>query len=206
VTGAATRSRLTAVRQERQAARLGRDLLDQKREAVLRALLDAVRRREVWRAAAHEALTRARTALAHARVEAGADAVDRAALAQPVLASVDWRPGSVVGVPTPRLDAMVAPFAAHYGATLTRASVDRAGEEFSALIGILVRLAQEEEVARNLQSGLAKTVRRLKALEQVVIPRLEREARAVAAALEEEERDDSLRRRRWNDGRAPCER
>jgi vacuolar-type H+-ATPase subunit D/Vma8 len=50
---------------------------------------------------------------------------------------------------------------------------------------------------RNLQAGLLKTVRRLKALERVVIPRLEREVREVAAALEEEERDESVRRKAW---------
>jgi vacuolar-type H+-ATPase subunit D/Vma8 len=37
----------------------------------------------------------------------------------------------------------------------------------------------------------------LKALERVVISRLEREVREVAAALEEEERDESVRRKRW---------
>jgi vacuolar-type H+-ATPase subunit D/Vma8 len=37
----------------------------------------------------------------------------------------------------------------------------------------------------------------LKALERVVIPRLEREVREVAAALEEEERAESVRRKRW---------
>jgi vacuolar-type H+-ATPase subunit D/Vma8 len=37
----------------------------------------------------------------------------------------------------------------------------------------------------------------LKALERVVISRLEREVREVAAALEEEERDESVRRKAW---------
>jgi vacuolar-type H+-ATPase subunit D/Vma8 len=50
---------------------------------------------------------------------------------------------------------------------------------------------------RNLQAGLLKTVRRLKSLERMVIPRLEREVREVAATLEEEERDESVRRKRW---------
>jgi V/A-type H+-transporting ATPase subunit D len=197
MTGAATRSRLTALRRTRLATRLGRDLLDQKREAVLRALLDATRRRATCRAEAMAALARAQAALGDACVEVGAAAVDAAALAQPILASVEWRPGSVVGVPTPRLAGTVAPFAAHYGAASSSAGVDRAGGEFSAILATLIQLAQEEEMVRNLQSGLEKTVRRLKALEQVVIPRLEREARDMAAALDEEERDESLRRRRW---------
>jgi vacuolar-type H+-ATPase subunit D/Vma8 len=63
------------------------------------------------------------------------------------------------------------------------------------VVPVLVELAEHAEAVRNLRIGLAKTVRRLKALEQVVIPRLERDARELAAALEEEERDESLRRR-----------
>jgi vacuolar-type H+-ATPase subunit D/Vma8 len=57
-------------------------------------------------------------------------------------------------------------------------------------------LSEENEAVRNLQSALRKTVRRLQALEQFVIPELNREARAVASALEEEERDDAVRARR----------
>ena len=84
-----------------------------------------------------------------------------------------------------------------YGAGATSAGLDAAGAAFSALLPTLVRLAEEEEAVRNLQAGLLKTVRRLKALERVVIPRLEREVREVAAALEEEERDESVRRKAW---------
>ena len=66
----------------------------------------------------------------------------------------------------------------------------------AAVIPLLLLLATFEAV-RNLQAALRKTVRRLQALEQLVIPQLDREARAVAAALEEEERDDAVRARRW---------
>ena len=49
---------------------------------------------------------------------------------------------------------------------------------------------------RNLQRGFAKTVRRLNALEKVVLPRLDDEITAVTTALEEEDRDEALRRKR----------
>jgi len=56
-------------------------------------------------------------------------------------------------------------------------------------------LAEEEEAVRNLQSGLTKTIRRLRALDEIVVPRLEREIHALAVALEEDERDDMVRSR-----------
>jgi V/A-type H+-transporting ATPase subunit D len=56
-----------------------------------------------------------------------------------------------------------------------------------------VAFAGEDTAVRNLQSGLSRTIRRLRALEQVVIPGIERQRRAVAVAVEEDERDDTVR-------------
>jgi len=192
----AVRSRLHALGAERQAARLGRDLHDDKREAILRTLLERAPRHAAARATAAAASERARRSLTGAAIENGRRAVDAAALAQPVAAAVSWLPGSVVGVPTPRLELRIPPFRPRYGAGALTAKLDRAGEDFSALVIALVTFAEEEEAVRNLQSGLARTLRRLRALEEIVIPRLEREMREVAAALEEDEREDTVRNRR----------
>jgi V/A-type H+-transporting ATPase subunit D len=197
MSGPAVRSRLLRLQQERRAARLGWDLLDNKREAILRELLQRTRRRDELRSAVRQSLRDARRLLREARIEIGGAQIDRAALAQPVSVSVDIRHASIVGVPVPRLHARMNAFVPQYGAAGTTASLDAAGARFSALLPTLIALAQEEEAARNLHDGLVKTVRRLKALEQVVIPRLERDVRDVAAALEEDERDESLRRKSW---------
>lgn len=197
MTGAAIRSRLILLRRDRQAASLGRDLLDRKREAILRELVERVRLRNRLREEVNRAYAAAEDALREARIELGGRAIDSAALAQPLGVSVDRRPASLVGVLLPRLRATIAPFRPCYGPAGTSASLDAAGASFAALVPALISLAQEEEAVRNLKAGLTKTVRRLKALENVVIPRLEREAREVAAALEEEDRDESWRRKRW---------
>jgi V/A-type H+-transporting ATPase subunit D len=191
----ATRSRLHTLRLERQAARLGRDLLDDKREAILRTLLERGPRLAAARASAAEKLRRATASWREAQAELGTRGVDAAVLAQPVVVSVDWRPGSVVGVPTPRLAGRVPRFAPQYGPAATSAGLDQAGADFSAAIAALVAFAEEDEAVRNLQSGLSRTIRRLRALEEVVIPALEHEARAIAIAVEEDERDDAVRHR-----------
>ena len=197
MTGPAVRSRLLTLQQERRAARLGWELLDNKREAILRELLQRTRRRDELRWAISQALGDARRILREARVEIGGAQIDRAALAQPITVSVDVRHGSLVGVPMLQLYPRMTAFVPQYGAADTSASLDAAGARFTALLPTLIALAQEEEATRNLRAGLFKTLRRLKALEQVVIPRLERDVRDVAAALEEDERDESLRRKSW---------
>jgi V/A-type H+-transporting ATPase subunit D len=201
MSGPAVRSRLLTLHQDRRAARLGRDLLDNKREAILRELLKRVRRRNELRAAVRRMLSDAAGILRQARIEIGAARIDGALLAQPVTASIEVREGSLAGVRMPRLQPRLEAFGPHYGPAATAASLDVAGARYAALLPELIRLAEEEEAVRNLQVGLVKTVRRLKALEQVVIPRLEREVRGVAAALEEEERDEAVRRKRWLDRR-----
>jgi H(+)-transporting ATP synthase subunit D len=194
--GPAIRSRLHALHAELQSAQLGRNLLDDKREAILRTLGERSRRRATALTRVEEAWEVAQRALHEACLDMGPNAVDAAGLAQEVHVSIAWRPGSVAGVATPRLIESVEAFAAAYGAATTTDSLDRTGAEFTRVIGALVRLAEEDEAVRNLQTALRKTVRRLKGLEQLVIPQLESEARAIAVALEEEERDDAVRARR----------
>ena len=189
------RSQLQQLRRDLQAARLGRELLDDKREAILRALLERAPRRAAAGAAASEASQAARRSLYLATLDNGAGAVAAAALAQPPVASVDWLPGAVVGVPTPGLRGQIPSFAPRYGAAPLTARLDRAGAGFSALTRALIAFAEEDSAVRNLQSGLNRTIRRLRALEQVVLPGIERDIHAVAVALEEEERDDTVRHR-----------
>jgi V/A-type H+-transporting ATPase subunit D len=185
------------LQQERQAARLGHALLDSKREAILQELLKRIRRRNELLADVAQALEEARRSLREARIELGRAGIDAAVLAQPVGASIDVRHGSLVGVPMPRLQPRLERFKPQFGPAATTSSLDTAGARFSALVPALIALAEEEEAVRNLKAGLSKTVRRLKALERVVIPRLDHEVREVTVALEEDERDESVRRKRW---------
>jgi V/A-type H+-transporting ATPase subunit D len=193
----AIRSRLLQLQQDRRAARLGRELLDSKREAILRELLRRVRRRNELRQSLGQEVNRARLVLREACIECGSAQVDAALLSQPTTASVDLRPASLVGILMPRLQVRLPPFTPHYGTAATSVRLDEAGRRFTALLAPMAALAEEEEAVRNLQAGLIKTVRRLKALERVVIPRLDQDVRDVTATLEEEERDESIRRKVW---------
>ena len=197
MTGAATRSRLIALRQQQSAARLGHELLDRKREAILRELLQRTGRRDRQRELVRREGEEAWRGVAGAVADIGVRAFNAAALAQPPSASVERQQTSVVGVVIPRLIARVSAFTPQYGFGGTSASLDAAGVSCTHVVADLVTLAEEEEAVRRLRSALRKTVRRLQALEKIVIPALNREASAVGAALEEEERDESFRRKRW---------
>lgn len=202
MTGPAVRSRLVVLRRDRDAARRGRELLEQKREVILREVMRRTVLRDQERERLRAALAEARRLLRVAQVELGRAAVDAAVLAQPETAVVERRECRLVGVSIPGLYGAFPPFRPYYAPGGTAESLDRAGEAFAALLPMLVRLAEEERAVDNLQRGLVKTSQRLNAIEQVVLPGLEREIRAVAGAIEEEDRDESFRRKRWLSGRA----
>lgn len=193
---AATRSRWLEMTRARVSARRGRDLLDEKREALVREILRARRRREVALEAVAAARREASERMAEAEVELGSDAVDRAALAQRTGGGVELARRSLLGVALPALADSIEPLRVLYSAGGTSAALDAAAAAHHRLARRAVALAQEEVCAYQLERALAKTARRLHALEQVVLPRIELEIRAIESALEEESRDEAFRLRR----------
>lgn len=193
--GAAVRSRLLVLRRQLTAATTGHDLLERKLEVLLRETLRREARRDRQRDRVATRLSRARQCLAEALAEAGRHALDAAALAQPETVTIERRDRRLVGVTVPSLRGRFERFTPCYGPAGTTASIDDAGAAFADTLPALVRLAEHEMATRALRRALARTVRRLNALEQVVIPTLRREIHTVTDALEEEERDESVRRR-----------
>lgn len=193
--GAATRSRLFELRRERSAARRSAELLDRKREVLLREIARRERLRRKLRDIADAKYAEAHQRLRIARVELGMRDVEAAALAQPARHSIVHRQTSVMGVRIPLLTATVEPYRASYGAAATSESLDQCGAAFTELIPHLVALAQEEIALARLSAAMRKTTKLLNALQKIVLPRIEHDIHAIVDGLEEEERDDAIRRR-----------
>jgi V/A-type H+-transporting ATPase subunit D len=195
---AATRWRLLELQRQRRAIERGVDLLDRKREGLLRALVQ--RRHD-----AAESLRRLAPALESARatldLAAGqiGDAAARAAtLAQPIADGIASDEEAVIGVHLARLSRPAGAFGIHYGPGGTCAALDEAARSFAGLVPELLILAQEEHASRVLARGLRRTTRTLNALRAVLLPAVDADIRAVASGLEEEEREEAVR---WRTGR-----
>ena len=193
----AVRSQLLRIREELGAAHDGRDLLDRKREAIVRALAERVPRRAALIKEAADRLSGARAALGRAELAMGRAAVDAAALAQPPLPPLDVQELAVVGVRVPLVRITTKEFQPEYGPASGSAQLDEAGAAFTAALTPLADLAAEDTAVRALQAALSRTSRRLNALDKELIPDLEHQIRTLTAALEEEERDEAVRRRIW---------
>lgn len=196
MTSAATRARWLELAREKRAARDAADLLDQRREVLLRELHRRLDAEDAVRLRFTEALERARFALGEARVELGGTAVEAASLAVRDAPSVDLHPRSLVGIALPDLEARVPAARPTWAPGGTCESLDRARALFLEALSIAVDFARERLAVSNLERGLAQTNRRWNALDSVILPGLARELADIAGALAEEERDDDFRRRR----------
>ena len=201
-----TRMELLAVRSRLTLARQGRELLEQKRDALMHEFYREVR--TVY--AAHEELESAagaaRHALEEARVLLGTDTVSAAAAGVVGEINVGVELVTVVGVHVPAVssrDLVRTPAARGRAPAASGPALEMAAEAYEHEVTVAIKVASLEARARRLAREIRRTSSRVNALRTRVIPRLEAEARAISLALEQHERDDRFRLKRVKSRRDP---
>jgi V/A-type H+-transporting ATPase subunit D len=195
----ATRSELLARRLRIALATQGRDLLREKRAALMvefgrlsGGVLEAVE--TLGRRAAESA-----GALSSAVAFDGSEAVGSAAIAASGDIATHLSPRVVAGVSVVELEhdrISRARTARGYSLAATTPRIDVAAATFERQLDLLLDVAASELSLRRLAGEISRTTRRVNALEHVVVPRLERERNAIAMVLAERELEDRIRLRR----------
>ena len=195
----ATRSELLARRLRIALATQGRDLLKEKRSALLvefgrlsTGVLEAVE--TLGRRAAESA-----GALSNAVGFDGPEAVGSAAIAASGEIATRLSPRIVAGVSVVELEhdrISRARTARGYSLAATTPRIDVAAASFERQLDLLLDVAASELSLRRLAIEISRTTRRVNALEHVVVPRLEQERDAIAIVLAERELEDRIRLRR----------
>lgn len=106
----------------------------------------------------------------------------------------------VWGVPVPRIDApklVRHPTARGTSPLLAALAHQEAARRHEEALEVLLSIASRELYLRRLGEEIQDTSRRINALEQLLVPRLTREAARVEAALEERAREDAVRLKRF---------
>lgn len=83
-----------------------------------------------------------------------------------------------------------------YSLVATSAGIDAVAERFESVLDRLLDIAALELSVRRLAEEIARTTRRMNALEHVVVPRLQAERAHISLVLEERELEDRIRLRR----------
>ncbi len=192
----ATRSELLARRAQIALAVQGRELLKEKRSALLRefnrlgaSVLEAMQ-------ALERGATDAGRLLGDAVAAHGPEQVHSAALAAEGEVKLALLTRSVAGVAIVEIEkeAVARPRTGRgYSLAATTARIDAAAESFEALLDALLEVAALELSLRRLADEIKRTTRRVNALEHVVVPRLEAERASIALVLEERELEGRIR-------------
>lgn len=192
----ATRMALLAGRSRLALARQGHDLLEQKRDALLREFYRDVR----TVVAAHEELEAAagaaRLALDSAHVWLGGEGVGAAAAAAAGEVAVEVESVMVMGVAVPAVaprDLVRRPEARDRSPLASGPSLELVAERFEEVLTIAIRVATMEARVRRLAREIRRTSSRVNALRTRVIPALVEETRSIELGLEQREREDRFR-------------
>jgi V/A-type H+-transporting ATPase subunit D len=191
-----TRMELLARKSQITLARQGRDLLEQKRTALMKEFL---RTADVFME--HSDLLQntaaaARQSLARAEALAGPEAVNSAGLAGRVELPLQVSTVIVMGVKVPHIEQkrIVRPLLGRgYSIIGTSITIDETAAAFEDQVEAILRLAESELRLTRLANEIQRTSRRLNALDHLLIPRLENELEFIQMTLDEYERTDHFR-------------
>ncbi len=191
-----TRMELLAHNAQISLAKQGRDLLEQKRTALMKEFLRIADTAMEHSDALQQTASAARQALARAEAVAGTQTVQSAALASRTELSLEVSLVSVMGVKVPHIEQkrVARPLLGRgYSIAGMSITIDETASAFEAEVGAIIRLAESELRLTRLAREIQRTSRRLNALDHLLIPRLEAERDYIQMALDEHERSDHFR-------------
>ena len=189
-----TKGNLVRARNSLKLSRQGYELMDKKRNILIRELTKYIEQAKVIQSTIDEAYKTAYAALQRANIRMGIDNVQ--AISRPVSVdeSIDVRLRSVMGTEIPLVRCSKEeggkPAYSFYS---THDSLDEAKAAFLRVKELTLELAQVEIAAYRLAAGVQKTQKRANALQNITIPHYEDLAKNIQNALEEKEREEFTR-------------
>lgn len=188
---APTKGNLLGAQKTLRLAMLGYELLDRKRNIMLRELMPMVERFKKAGEELTEAYNEAYRSLLKANLSLGV--VDGFAQFVPVEDSLKITHYSVMGAEIPRIAMDSRPRELVYGFWGTNSQLDAAYEQFTRVRELTLRYAELETGIFRLATAIRATQRRANALRNVVIPRYTGTAKFISDALEEKDREEFSR-------------
>ncbi len=175
----------------------GRDVLERKRDILLRELRSSIFEAEQARASLTQALLKAYQALKEANMAKGPETVANIARGSHYEANflVDYK--SIMGVSVPVVSFQneqdIKP---DYGFANTSVELDKAFKQFHDVLKLLADLARAEGTAFQIANDVKKTQRQVNALNHVLIPKYRNITKEIAMVLEEKDREEFVRTKR----------
>jgi len=174
-------------------AKQGYELMDKKRNILIRELMELIDKAEEVQSEIVETYSTAYLALQRANIELGISYVMEYASAVPKENGINIKARSIMGVEIPLLtmdENVIKPTFSFYGSS---ENLDTARLAFEKVKELSVKLAGIQNSAYRLAGNVKKTQKRANALKNITIPRYDALVRNITNALEEKEREEFTR-------------
>ena len=186
-----TKGNLMAAKRSRALARTGYELMDRKRNILVREMMALIDDAKALQSQIDDVFAQAYSALAQANISLGI--CDRIAEAVAVDDTLDIQYRSVMGVELPHIPDNAPPPRLEYGFIYTDSALDDYYLKFHEVKRLVRRLAEIENSIYRLAEAINKTQKRANALKNIVIPGFDETIRFITEALEEKEREEFVR-------------
>ena len=174
-------------------SRQGYELLDKKRNILVREMMNLVEKAKVIQDKILVVFAEAYEALQEANVSLGISVVEQIGLAIPEEKGVQIRDQSVMGVEIPTVTLADTAFQPRYGFRMTNTTLDIARQKFEQVKLLTAELAEIENAIYRLATNIRRTLKRTNALKNIMIPKYEDITATITNVLEEKEREEFSR-------------
>lgn len=189
-----TKGNLIKTRRQLFQAMIGYELMDRKRNILIREMVSLVDEAKELRSGIDTTYSEAYRALETANVTLGL--LGNLAQMFPVENSLGLSLRSVMGVELPKITADIKPVTKPvYPMGLTNSAFDYAYICFNRVKELTVRLAEVENSIYRLAAAIKKTQKRANALKNIMIPRFKAQVKFITNALDEKEREEFSRQK-----------
>ena len=186
-----TKNNLMAQKKSLDLAKLGYDLMDRKRNILVREMMSLAQKAATIQKDISAAYVQAYDALEKAFITLGDCTVYAECI--PVDDSVSMKLRSVMGVELPEISIEKTDRHNSYGLNETNSQLDEAYIQFDRVKYLTVELAQVESNVMRLADAIKKTQKRTNALSNIMIPKFTSTIKFISDALDEKEREDFSR-------------
>ena len=174
-------------------ARQGYDLMDKKRNVLLKELMALIDEAKEIQEQIDSTFTKAYACLQRANIEHGISKVQQLAFTVPIEESIRIQTRSIMGTEIPPVKYDEKENNLTYSFSTTSESIDVAREAFREVKDLTIKLSMVENSAYRLASNIKKTQKRANALKNITIPMYTNLVHNINNALEEKEREEFTR-------------
>lgn len=173
-------------------SRLGYDLLDQKRSILVSELLTLVDQAVDYQNRVEKSLTDAEKTLQDAIMNMGRLRVANLAGAVNIDSSISLSERRVMGVSLPKVDTSFSGEGPYFSPEGTSMLSELALNRYRKALELMGKMAELKVSIMRLSSEVKKTIRKVNALEKLVIPDKEETVRYLTSRIEEQERESFI--------------